>query len=822
MMKKRLLSLLTASLLIFALVGTGLLPAAAEEDTAKVLFSDDFEGGSIDTGKWTPLEGCPYVVAEDPDDPGNKVLACPLDKAENAHSHLATKRSFSDFTLTMRVYILGELSGNFGVNARVTGDESFIVSFNHTWKGQFGYSGNGDSYDENLVITDKTWHEVRFIAVGGSYERYIDGELRQSAEDSHLTAGPLRISFWNKAFYIDDFNVYEGRVEEPVETGGDTAYYVDAAAAPGGDGLTPETAWNSVAQVNRQRSFFPGDKILFKRGGTYSGVIMAPRGSGQDGKPITVSSYGEGALPIIDASMPMTERNGFSTIELKNQSFWTFENIQIQNSNPASPGVPEAPVPDGNGGGTLPMRGGITVTANYINGQNTYVVRGIEIRGCLFTCIDGSGGDEGNSYKAATGGTLGCGGGCISGVASSSEDGQFNAWIDGFTVENCEFYNYAGTGVNTAFSGNVYNKNVVVRNNLFHSDEEYTASNHAVYICHADSPLVEYNVFKNLTCGMAFQVCKNGTMRYNVAMNMDGYQHGASELSGEDCYWDGCAFDVDSDCTGTFDFYGNFTYNCYSGTYSSFNFGKTKCTVNIENNISYNDKEVLFHNASQLGYTINLKNNTFIRDDKTLHTSMDILHIEGGEEFRKLETPLLNVSGNIFYYPDQRVRLYAAGTGYEGNASTGEFKGNVDETTARQFALKVKIPVPEAFAGMSYCGNLPDTGSFCDSGFFLLNADSDCFNGGAPAVGVDILAFQSGREFWGQEVNATLYGTAPAGSSSGDASSGGGTEGGLPSWAVAVIIGGAAAAAAVVLAVLLLVRRRGAKKAGTPDDSQSS
>ena len=100
MMKKRLLSLLTASLLIFALVGTGLLPAAAEEDTAKVLFSDDFEGGSIDTGKWTPLEGCPYVVAEDPDDPGNKVLACPLDKAENAHSHLATKRSFSDFTLT--------------------------------------------------------------------------------------------------------------------------------------------------------------------------------------------------------------------------------------------------------------------------------------------------------------------------------------------------------------------------------------------------------------------------------------------------------------------------------------------------------------------------------------------------------------------------------------------------------------------------------------------------------------------------------------------------------------------------------------------------
>ena len=805
---KRIFSLLTACLLLLTLAGTSFMPVAAEETKAKVLFSENFESGKLDAGKWEPREGNPYIVAADPEDSTNKVLACPRDKAENTWSQLTTRQSFTNFTLTMRVYVLGDLSGTFGVEARVTGDKVFSVSFNHTWKGQFGYSGNADMYDDKLVITDKAWHEVRLIADGARYELYIDGELRQRAEDSHLTGGPLRISYWNKAFYIDDFTVYEGRVEEALGSGGNTTYYVDADAAPGGDGLTPETAWQGVAQVNRHRSFFPGDKILFKRGGTFSGVIMSPRGSGEDGNPILVSSYGEGALPILDARIPISERNGFSTIELKNQSFWTFENVKIQNSNPANPGVPEEPIPDGKGNGQLPMRGGITVQAKYINGQNIYTVRGIEIRNCVFTCVDGSGGDEGNSYKAATGNMLGCGGGCISGVASSSEDGQYNAWIDGLKVENCEFYNYAGTGVNTAFSGNVYNKNVVVRNNLFHCDEDYTASNHALYICHADSALVEYNVFKNLTCGMAFQVCKNGIMRYNVAMNMDGYQHGASKLSGQARYWDGCAFDVDSECTGTFDFYGNFTYNCYSGTYSSFNFSKTKSTINIHDNISYNDKEVLFHNASTLGYTINLNNNTFIRDDKTIQTSMDILNLEGNN-LRKLETPLLNVSSNLFYYPSQRVRLYMTAAAYENNAYFGEFKGNVDETTAHQAALKLNIPAAEAFANMSYCGNIPGTDSFCDSGFFLMCVDSEGFNSGAPAAGVDILAFQAGREFWGQPVNTTLYGADTTESSKPT-----GTEPPvLSGWLLAVMIGGVIVVATAVTVILLVMRRKTAIQA---------
>lgn len=177
---------------------------------------------------------------------GNRVLACPSDKAENGWSQLTTKQSFGDFTLTMRVYVLGDLNGNFGVSLRITGDQSFAVTFNHVWKGQFGYSGGGDIYDDKLVIQEKAWHDVRVIAVGDSYELYIDGELRQKATDAHLKAGPLQLSYWNKAFYIDDFTVYEGRVEEPMGSGGNTAYYLDSAAAPGGDGLTPETAWNSV------------------------------------------------------------------------------------------------------------------------------------------------------------------------------------------------------------------------------------------------------------------------------------------------------------------------------------------------------------------------------------------------------------------------------------------------------------------------------------------------------------------------------------------------------------------------------------------------
>jgi len=67
-----------------------------------------------------------------------------------------------------------------------------------------------------------------------------------------------------------------------------TSYYVDA---PGGSdnhhGITAQSAWKSLKNVENI-NLQPGDKILLKAGGVFSGSL-SPKGNGADGKPITNS-----------------------------------------------------------------------------------------------------------------------------------------------------------------------------------------------------------------------------------------------------------------------------------------------------------------------------------------------------------------------------------------------------------------------------------------------------------------------------------------------------------------------------------------------------
>jgi PKD repeat protein len=81
-------------------------------------------------------------------------------------------------------------------------------------------------------------------------------------------------------------------------------YYVDATGGDDlNDGLSPETAWKTVAKVNAQ-SFSPGDFILFKRGEIWAETPLLIHESGSSGNPITFSAYGSGAKPIISLRGP--------------------------------------------------------------------------------------------------------------------------------------------------------------------------------------------------------------------------------------------------------------------------------------------------------------------------------------------------------------------------------------------------------------------------------------------------------------------------------------------------------------------------------------
>lgn len=98
-------------------------------------------------------------------------------------------------------------------------------------------------------------------------------------------------------------------------------YYVDATGgSDSNDGLTPSTAWATIGHVNNQ-SFNPGDRILFKRGETWSGETLEITWAGNaTAGRIRFADYDSGNLPVIDggAGYAVHDATGYDYIELEN------------------------------------------------------------------------------------------------------------------------------------------------------------------------------------------------------------------------------------------------------------------------------------------------------------------------------------------------------------------------------------------------------------------------------------------------------------------------------------------------------------------------
>jgi len=78
-------------------------------------------------------------------------------------------------------------------------------------------------------------------------------------------------------------------------------YYIDATGGnDANDGLTEQTAWQTLGKVNSY-PFAPGENVLFKRGERWRGFLRISS-SGSADMPIVFGAYGDGPLPIIDAT----------------------------------------------------------------------------------------------------------------------------------------------------------------------------------------------------------------------------------------------------------------------------------------------------------------------------------------------------------------------------------------------------------------------------------------------------------------------------------------------------------------------------------------
>jgi hypothetical protein len=132
----------------------------------------------------------------------------------------------------------------------------------------------------------------------------------------------------------------------PNSTGG-VDYYIDGSA--GRDtaaGTSAATAWKTLANANA-RTFQPGDRILLKAGTQWQNEQLWPKGSGRDGRPITISAYGNAT-----ARRPYIATNGnvpnpfnadgtknpqtvgrTGAIVLRNQQYWDINNVELSNDN---------------------------------------------------------------------------------------------------------------------------------------------------------------------------------------------------------------------------------------------------------------------------------------------------------------------------------------------------------------------------------------------------------------------------------------------------------------------------------------------------------
>jgi len=141
-----------------------------------------------------------------------------------------------------------------------------------------------------------------------------------------------------------------------------STYYVDSASGKDANtGKATNAAWRTLAKVNAT-TFAPGDRILFKAGGSWKGTLW-PKGSGTTNNAICLGSYGGSARPLINGG------GANDAVLLMNQEFWEINDLEVIN-DAASDGE----------------RRGIHLTgSNYVN----TVIDHIHIRNCYIHNIRG-------------------------------------------------------------------------------------------------------------------------------------------------------------------------------------------------------------------------------------------------------------------------------------------------------------------------------------------------------------------------------------------------------------------------------------------------
>jgi len=372
--------------------------------------------------------------------------------------------------------------------------------------------------------------------------------------------------------YIDDVSLVEPARQYPRSPGNST-YYVDSNEGDDTNtGMSPGEAWRTLDKIN-SIIFAPGDRILFRAGQAWSGCLQ-PSGSGEQGAPISLGTFGEGPRPLIDGS------GATAAVFLHNQQYWEIKDLGICNR-----GSPAA------------RRCGV-----YVVGEDFGTLNHIHLVNLNVHDVNGL-----QHIKAN--------GGIIFEVRGKTKETRFNDVL----VEGCSVAAVDRSGVFLASSwwdrrierepGHWYpSSNVVVRGNSV-SD----IGGDGIVICCSKGPLIEHNVASECNkrsqayCGGIWAwACDDAVIQFNEAYLTRTTRDG----EGFDSDWFSRRTIIQYNYSH--DNEGGFVLICGKGDVDGFNDG----TI-VRYNISQNDRNQVFMLSGCITNTLIYNNTIYLGEGLT-------------------------------------------------------------------------------------------------------------------------------------------------------------------------------------------------------------
>jgi hypothetical protein len=360
--------------------------------------------------------------------------------------------------------------------------------------------------------------------------------------------------FFNEAKYhetvleMDAFLTKLGFIT-PVKSTNYNTYYIDSKSGDDSNSaLSPNKAWKSLKKVNKQ-TFQAGDRILFKSGSRYNGVLE-PKGSGLTNHPIVVSSYGVGKKPLINGWGQKSH-----TLLLNNVEHWKVSNLAITNKGKKRQG----------------WRTGVKIQA-----INTGEMHNIELSNLEIYDVNGS-----LVKKEGAGAAI---------LVRNGGDINPTRFND-LRIFNNHIHHSGRNGI--SFHGNSQrdkwfpNLGVHIKGNLIEQ-----VPGDGIVVIASDGAIVEHNVLRDFPDILPEGDAAAGIWPWSADNTLIQF----NEVSGHKAKWDGQGFDSDFNSFGTIiqynyshDNYGGFVLVCNKGQDLGKNHNKGTVDTIIRGNISIND-----------------------------------------------------------------------------------------------------------------------------------------------------------------------------------------------------------------------------------------